>query len=181
MQTALARSPLLAAAFIVLTLLYAVAVPPFEIHDESGHFAKAAQLAFWRFPSVHEGGWPGAMLPQPLVDVIGDWPADGANQGATQRLLSHMWHDLAAPADTGGEVAFASLAYLGSYPPVFYAPQAIGLRLGGLAGLSPLGQFYAGRLAGGVAAVALVLLGVALMPYGGRAMLVIASSGSQCG
>jgi uncharacterized membrane protein len=94
-------------------------------------------------------------------------PALRRQLGLVARGLSHRAAD-AEPLE------FADFATLGSYPPVLYGPQALGLRLGRLIGLPPLGQFYAGRIGGGLAAVAMTLMAVAMLPFGARSVLILA-------
>lgn len=168
------RHGILAAIFVLVTLLYPLVLPPLEVRDEEGHFAKAAQLAYWTYPSVREAEQPGAIAPKAFGRLFAEWPSDMPNTKATTRPLSQLWHGLARPAEAGDGESFTSFLNVGSYPSIFYVPQALGLRLGAMAGLSPLGQFYAGREAGAVVAIALVLLSVTLLPIGGTAMLLVA-------
>ena len=159
---------------LLSTFIYALILPPFEVADEPAHFAKAAQLASWAFPSVRVGSDWGAMIPLPLVKMIREWRPIPPGSLTTQRPLGRLCNGLLAPPADGGTVGFASFTYVGSYPSFFYFSQAVGLRLGALLGLAPLGQFYAGRLAGGLFAVSLILLGIRLIPFGKRTATLIA-------
>lgn len=160
-------------SFSIATILYAFLLPPFEIHDEIWHFAKASQLAFLSYPSVREASQPGAMIPESLAQLRWDWPPDPPDHGAHKRSIVRLLNKLRAPASPTRRRIFATFGYL-SYPPILYIPQAVGLRLGRAFHLSPLGQFYAGRLAGALVAVGLVLLAATLMPFGGRTLLSLA-------
>ena len=160
--------------FIVSTLLYAFVLPPFEVHDEPAHFAKAAQLAYLAFPQHSQGEEVGAFLPAALMELTREWPPTEPGEPATAHPISNVTRDLELPATALNGREFGSFAYIASYPPIFYLPQAAGLALAGRLRLSPLGQFYAGRLAGGVLALALVMAAIRILPAGRRAMLAIA-------
>lgn len=169
----MARCRYVALVFAAVSLLYAVILPPFEVPDELAHFAKAAQLAYWAYPSVHQGEQVGAMLPHPLWHLTQDWRPGSQGQTVTPLAVSRALSGLTARA-AAGPAAFTDLAYLGSYPPVLYWPQALGLRGAAMAGLPPLAQFYAGRLAAGLLAVAIILGALVLLPLGRRAVLGVA-------
>jgi uncharacterized membrane protein len=160
--------------FIVSTLLYAFVLPPFEVHDEPAHFAKAAQLAYLAFPQHRQGEEVGASLPAALVQLTREWAPTDVGEPVTVRPISTVTRDLELRDKASSGLEFGSFAYIASYPPIFYLPQAAGLALAGRLGLSPLGQFYAGRLAGGVLALALVMAAIRILPTGRRAMLAIA-------
>ncbi|MGI4951521.1 MAG: DUF2142 domain-containing protein [Janthinobacterium lividum] len=174
MPEAAARQPLLTALFVLSVLFYMVVIPPFEVRDESAHFAKAVQLATGSFPTISQAGQPGAMLPAGVGALLRAYPFDAPNTATTRRSVPLLLRDLGAPADPLGPAVFVDFAYIGSYLPAFYLPQLPGLAIGRGLGLSPLGVFYAGRLSAGLVGIALVLTAVSIIPYGRRSLLVIA-------
>ena len=164
----------LAVLFILSTILYAFVLPPFEVPDEPAHFAKAAQLAFWTYPTVEVAGQPGAMLPANIVQLIQDWPHTPIGEPVIPQKIERLAAAFSHSTPSREVLKFADFATLGSYPPILYVPQAIGLQLGRLFGLPPLGQFYAGRIASCLAAYSFILLAVAMLPIGARTVLVLA-------
>jgi len=165
---------LLTAIFVLSVLAYMVVIPPFEVRDESAHFAKAVQLSSWSFPTLVRDGQPGAMLSADAAALLRSRPFDPPHSAPTPRSVPDLVHDMAAFPSRTGQTEFVDFAYIGSYLPAFYLPQSIGLLLGKAMGLSPLGTFYAGRLSAGLVGIALVLAAVTIIPYGRCTLLAIA-------
>lgn len=160
--------------FIIVTLLYGLVIPPFEVRDEPAHFARAVQYARWAFPSATRNGEPGAMLPTEVVDFIQGWPPS-TMEHINRRSVAALSAPAAHESEEGGKRAFAGFGYIGSYPPFLYFPQAIGMRVARAWGAGTVLQFYAGRFAAGLIAIAAILTAIRILPFGGRAMLLIAA------
>lgn len=169
----LSQHRLLALIVVVSALAFGLLRPPFEVNDEIAHFAKAAQLGFWSYPSVWEGPQAGALVPAHLVDFIRQWPFDEVHTSVTARPLNKLWE--VAPTDPAAPPGFATFSLISNYPPILYFPQAAGLRVAELLGLPPLLQFHAGRIAGGAVALAMILAAARLVPFGGSGLLILAA------
>lgn len=171
----------LVALFLVVTLSYGILVPPFSQRDEPAHFANAVRVALGA-EVVRDGESRGVMIPRPLAALLAQWPFAMEMSEFVVFAPGQVVAGLTQPYPASDGMAFASTAAIGSYPPTLYLPQAAGLRLAHAAGLPALAQFYAGRLAGGMATTAVVLLAACLMPFGGRLLFVVAllpGAGSQ--
>ncbi len=120
------------------------------------------------------------MLPAPVASLLRDWPPDPPGQGATRRQLSRLWRALDTQQIDTGQPMFAGFVYVGSYPHIFYLPQAIGLWAAYHLGLTPLSQFYAGRLAAAAVALTMVFLAVQAMQESGLVFLLVALLPGVC-
>lgn len=70
---------------------------------------------------------------------------------------------------------FAEFPNVASYAPTLYAPGAAGLMLGERAGLPRLEAFYAGRIVNALTALGLLVIALALLPFGRNALLATAA------
>jgi uncharacterized membrane protein len=158
--------------FALVTLAYAVVTPPFAVPDEQAHWAKAAQLATLSYPNVHHFDQSYALLPADLAVV----PSYGLPREDPGVVPNYRAADIARAwqAPSRGGQALATLLNIAAYPPVLYAPQALGILVARAAGLPALGQFYAARMANAAFGIAMVLGALALLPYGRRAVQMIA-------
>jgi len=165
---------MLKAIFVLSVFVYIVVIPPFEVHDEAAHFAKAVQLSSWSFPTILQADQPGAKLSVDAAMLLRLHPSDAPNSAPTSRSFLRLLQEIKGSAYQSNQTEFVDFAYIGSYLPAFYLPQSVGLVLGQAVGLSPLGVFYAGRISAGLVAICLVLIAVNLMPYGRCTLLTIA-------
>jgi len=172
--SAMPGAPMLRWILVVATLLHVVATPPFQVADEDFHFYKAYQVSLGGIVSVAREGGLGYPLPEAVAALAQRrfppqrTPSEPVVFDAGEVLAA--LRDSAAP----GPSVFVSFPNMAPYAPSMYAPQALGILLVREAGLPPLAMFYAGRLVNGLAGVGLILLAVALMPFGRRALLAVA-------
>ncbi|MCJ2136921.1 DUF2142 domain-containing protein [Methylobacterium sp. J-026] len=150
-----------------VSVALALIVPLGEVADEAGHLARAAALA--------QGQWVGHRANVPY--------ADGTVHRVAGVTLDSQWDRLArsrpldfggtlAPSDTAGSDGniFIPLHTIATYPPLLYAPGALGLSVGDAFDLDPATTARLGRLAN---IVAYMVLGLAALAYAtrGRAAL----------
>lgn len=159
---------------LLATLLHVAATPPFQIADEDFHFYKAYQVSLGGLVSVASDGGLGYPLPEAVAALAQRRFPPQRNPSEPHvfdpREVFGAFRDSAAP----GASVFVSFPNMAPYAPSMYAPQALGILLAREAGLPPIGMFYAGRLLNGLAGVGLILLAVALMPFGKVTLLAVA-------
>ena len=165
--------------FVLVTLLYAVVTPPFQVHDERNHFFKSYQVSEGAIFNTKQGGELGLPLPARVsdiadrlfpIEVAGDRPA-------------YHWADLVrawSQPDAGEGRPFTAFSNIANYSPTLYGPQALGILAARQAGAPLLAQFYAGRLVNALVGAVLVLTAVALMPLGGTVMMAVAALPMVC-
>jgi hypothetical protein len=152
-------------AIAIAAFLYVFMTPPFQVPDETQHFAKAYQLSLGRLLTVPGDGTMGDLLPRSIDGLMTvDFPLETTGQHHLYRLgdIAAGWRRPLDPGDT----VFVAFPNIASYAPTLYAPQALGIVLARAAGLPPLGLFYAARLFNASAGVALIVAATLVIPFG---------------
>lgn len=173
-ECAMPGARLLRWLLLVATLLHMAAAPPFQIADEDFHFYKAYQVSLGGIVSVASEGGLGYPLPEAVAALAQRrFPPQ---RNPTEPHVFDAGEVIGAFRDSpeAGPPVFVSFPNMAPYAPSMYAPQALGILLAREAGLPPIAMFYAGRLVNGLAGVGLILLAVALMPFGKIALLAVA-------
>jgi hypothetical protein len=98
------------------------------------------------------------------VGTISEQPQPAARAAAFRAAPKLRW---------SGEERFSELPGAMSYFPALYAPQALALELGRLTGATVATSVLWARLANGLVAIALVALGLRLLPFGHWLALVV--------
>ena len=162
------------AAICAAILLFVFITPPFQAPDEDQHWYKAVLLSEGRLLAERQGGLTGAVLPLDAIELRrSDFP--GERSGVAWRAsLPEIGQAWSKDAERSG-AAFAQFPNLANYSPSLYLPQAAGIALAETIGLPRLGGFYLGRLFNALAAIALLGLAVAAMPWGKAALLAAAA------
>jgi len=143
-------------AFVLLT-------PPFGAPDEPAHFYRAWDVSEGRLRPRWVGGHGGADLPASLAELAKDL-GEGVHSDARRTIEpSRIRAALGRPLEPDRRIA-VDFSNTSQFPFVAYAPQAVGIALGRLAGASPLGCFYAGRFANLLAAAVLTALAIRAAP-----------------
>lgn len=157
-------------AFLLLGLTCGLAfvfvTPPFQVPDEPQHFYRAYQISELRlFDLVRltsgTAAWSGTLLPKSLAALV---DSSGVavtrfrpeNKVAPSKFLATIRTPLRPEDREYLPVAF--------YPPAGYLPQAVGIGIGRLLGLSPLVIFYMGRLFALGAWMGLVFMAIKTTP-----------------
>jgi hypothetical protein len=162
------------AAICAAILLFVFITPPFQAPDEDQHWYKAVLLSQGRLLHERQGELTGAPLPRDAVELRGtDFSGEQAGnrfQGSPEALRA-AW---IRGGDPGGRV-FVQFPNLASYSPTLYLPQAAGVAAAQTLGLPRLGGFYLGRLFNAMAAIVLLALALAALPWGRMALLAVAA------
>lgn len=149
-------------------------IPPFQVPDEPQHFSRSVRLATGHvFPERREAAVGGA-VPRgyaALSDVHFPREPFGAPLRYTFADLAHA----AARAPGDAAPVFVEFANVANYAPTLYVPQALGIAIGDAAGLPALASFYLARLINALAALALLVLAVRVLPFGRLPLLAVAA------
>lgn len=163
---------LLFPAFLAGMLLVFI-TPPMQVADESTHVFRVCQLSQGDILAQRQGGHVGgdvavglqvfreksAYSPRPENLFLPDGSRRGLGEGIRQ-LRAQLQR---APM-RDQERVFVDFGRAAFYPPVGYAPQALGFFLARSAGCPVLGAVYAGRCLNLLAYFALVIAAVRWMP-----------------
>ncbi len=156
-------------------LLLCVLMPPFQVHDEFQHLFRSYQISTGLLLGPTRHGIQGGDIPMSLRDLVRrDWgtlqiwrieppghhPLLTTLRGLSQPLL---------PVRTRYTEFLTAI-----YAPVMYVPQTIGVGLGRLLGISPLGLLLLGRIANVAAVLAAVAYALRRMPCGAAPALAFA-------
>jgi uncharacterized membrane protein len=143
-------------------LAFLVMTPPFQAPDEPAHFARAYAVSEGQWLPRWQDGRPGADLPAgygDLRDAVADLPAH------PERRLAPRLNDLLAIPGRDDRRTFTVIAAGAAvYTPVPYLPMAAGIRVARRLHLGPAGTLYAGRLAGLVTSLGLMILSIRICP-----------------
>lgn len=126
-------------------LLWAALIPPFQSPDEPNHFFRAWQISEgYFFPEKTADRRLGGVLPESASKCAQAFA--GLKGNDTARLTLLQWRaEWARPLRPDAR-RFTDFANTAIYAPTAYVPQAVGIAVGRLVGLPPLGLLYAARL-----------------------------------
>jgi len=161
---------IMAVAFVFYGLIavgiLAINVPPFQIADEDAHFVRAAQIAHGelialristRNPDGQEHITAGGHVDPALLAALG--PFQGIHLHIDTRVKRTYWTPGIRWSGTQVLQGFANTAV---YPPLFYLPSALGVRVGEMIGLTVLQTLTLSRLLMGISAVMIGAAAIAL-------------------
>ncbi len=161
-------------AFLLLAILLGVVfifvTPPFEVPDEGAHFYRSYQVSVGRLlPQENgEGGVyrGGGILPESIIytchTATGGVPFHPEVKVDMEKNILPLF-DVRLDPKKKAFIAFPNTA---SYPFVPYIPQAVGIALGRIIGLSPLSLMYLGRLTNLIVWIFLIYLSIRITPIG---------------
>ncbi len=152
-----------------------VLMPPFQVHDEFQHYFRAYQLSEGHLLGIVRNGVPGGAIPSSMVSFVRrTWGT--LHLWKTPPLGLHpllgTWSAFKQPL-APEKRQFAEFMFAG-YSPLFYIPQAIGVGIGRMLGVSPLALLYLGRLANAAASIAAIAWALRRLPVGRASALAIA-------
>jgi hypothetical protein len=142
--------------------------------DDSDHLKRAYTLLHRPLsPVTPPGRATGAMVDSGLDDYISAQRVVSLVPAKPLSATEAAGYRTAPEARWTGKQRFSELPGAMSYFPALYAPQALALDLGRLAGASVQTSVYLARFANGLAAIALVALGLRLLPFGHSLVLLV--------
>ena len=163
--------------FLVIALAWGVVqvflVPPLQVPDEGDHWFRAWALTEGQLTADRQGV---ITLPGVFARTVDLYTGLVSNDRVFPPSLEGRagfsgYEDLFDRGGTSGRVrVFSRVA---SYGPVSYLPQAAGIGLGRLVGVTPLACFYLARLANLLAAVALFFFAIRLAPFGKQLFVLV--------
>jgi len=170
-----------AAAFVFYGLIavgiLAINVPPFQNPDEMQHFQRAAQIAHgepiaFRFSTLNAAGeeqvTAGGHV-DPALSAAYE-PFQGIPFHTDARVVRAYWTPGIRWSGTQALQRFPNTAM---YPPFFYLPSALGVRLGEIAGLTVIQTLTLSRLLTGISAVMVGAVAITLASGGAPWLFVI--------
>jgi hypothetical protein len=161
-------------AFLVVGVLAGlfelVAVPPFQVPDETRHLLQSYRVSEGRLFPKRVRGMTGDYLPRSLGRLVEVLPERrGFRDYPAERFAKANRIELRA-----GSKLFYPLGTVAVYSPVPYLPQALAIGLLRPFDVRPLALVYAGRLANLAAALALTWLAIHLAPFHRWAFCILA-------
>jgi len=152
--------------YLIVALVWGTALivlmPPFQVPDEPAHFYRSWGLAQGRVlppRDFHE------VLPENVWTLVAAFPIGAINSpGPYEGYSPHKIGDL-----LGEEISSHKASRVTAIPsqnPVGYLPQALGIEVARVTGLSPLAAFYLARASNLLVAVLLVFLALRIAPFG---------------
>ena len=164
--------------FLVLALVFGtvtlLANPPFEAPDECEHFFRIFQLSEGTLVGQRQGGDAGGVLPTAIFKVAATHEIAG--HSAVKMKWAFFVEALNPPFldwSNPGPRSFVGFRHGVCYPPVGYLPQALGVAIGRLAHIGPLGLMYLARLAGFIASVLLGYAALRCLPIFRWTMMIL--------
>ncbi|MHC5001173.1 MAG: DUF2142 domain-containing protein [Planctomycetota bacterium] len=152
--------------FLVLALTAGLAMvfvnAPFQVPDEGAHFWRAYHVSQGDWTSSRKGDVVGGEIPKSVAAIIQKY----------DYLIGHpemrvdrdaFGADLNRPFE-GNTIIFKDFFTQALYAPTVYLPQAIGIALGRLCGLSALKMMYAGRISALLCWIAIIFMAIRIVP-----------------
>lgn len=146
---------------IFATLLGAaclVLLPPLAGSDEYFHFQRIATIAYGHVLNEE------ASVPWGIAELLKK-TTEYLNQESLFPYSMQHWKEVSAIPLSAHESQVLQPNYFTVHNPVNYIPQALVMRLGAWAGLTPLTLLYIVRLSGLVASVSLTFCAIRILPY----------------
>jgi uncharacterized membrane protein len=162
-------------AFVVVALAFGVPFlflsPPFQAPDEASHFFRAFQVSEGHLAPLYKQGSPTVEIPASVSEFAAAFEylhfrPEQKTSFAQVRAAGRRRLDARRRVDVGSSAEF--------YPPTAYAAQAVGIALGRLLRLRPLGLLYLARLAGLVTAVLVIAFALQLTGGLARSLMLVA-------
>lgn len=144
-------------------LMFLLITPPFQAPDEGNHYFRAFQVSEGRLKAEKQDDGVGGTLPASLLytfqHVSRDIPFHPENKQKIGDILSLI--DLPLQKKEREFIHFPNTAL---YSPVPYLPQASGIFVGKLFGLSPILLMYMGRVSNLLVWLILIYLAIKITP-----------------
>lgn len=164
--------------FLVIALTWGVAqtfiVPPLQVPDEGDHWFRAWALTDGQLMTEPDAS---LALPAAFAPLANLYTFLVRDEKAVPPFLDGQpgfttYEDLFNGDGASGSIRVASR--VASYGPVGYLPQAAGIGVGRVIGLSPLASFYLARLANLFVSLGLLYTAIRLAPFGKQLFVLFA-------
>ncbi len=157
--------------FLITALLFGlimlVVIPPLQVQDENSHFYRAYQISDGQLFEKNTSTSSGGILPSSLVTF--ESLADGNLLSANLNLQFHpkiQYKQLWSVTLNSKKESIVNFPTLAKYPPVAYAPQAVGIFIARLFTNRILIMFYLGRLCNLFFFITLCYFAIRIIPRG---------------
>ena len=164
---------LYAAIALTFGIIFIVIIPPGWNPDEPQHYWRIQQLAHLdivsdEFPGPPGITYTGGVLPANDVNFILSYKGYVAIQDYSLRMNFPMWRNPGVSKAEKNGGAPTSVAFPGSarYSPVVYIPQAVGVWLANITGMTLLGGFLLAKLLGLFTQIICFMYAIRIIPKG---------------
>lgn len=160
---------------IILGITFSLLNGPFQGPDENVHFYRAYQISTGEIMEEHVGNKIGGYLPKSILKTYKEVSLNVAFHTATPIDTNKFRKYLNVRLDKKN-VAFEDFSTAAMYSPIVYIPQAIGIEIGKIFGLSPLILMYLGRISNLICWAIIVYIALKILPFKklGMAFLALA-------
>lgn len=151
---------------LVFGLVFVLITPPFQTPDEPVHFYRSYQVSTLNLMVDPTDAGHGGVLPESLTRTVTTTMAQPVvhfEPGAKYDI--RKTYQALAISEQPNQTRAYNLAATAMYPPLSYAPQAVGIALTRLFDLAPVAMMYAGRLTNLISWVVLMAVAIRIMPY----------------
>lgn len=146
----------------IFGILFILITPPFQVPDEYVHFYRAFQISEGQLVAEIHQGQIGGFLPKSVLttteNVSKDIPFNPNNKQDPKLIFSLL------KLPINSEKVFIGFPSASLYSPIPYLPQALGIAIGRIFGLSPLMLMYLGRLFNLITWLFIVHLSIKITP-----------------
>lgn len=153
--------------FLGFGLLLVIITPPIGTVDESAHLYRSFQVSQLNLIPDNVGTESGGKIPIGLAKLVLSNIHDPSYRYTSKTIAGQK--DLNIDSTTM-DLEFTNVSI---YPPVDYAPQAVGLKLGGLFTKRSLVQFYMARLTNLLFLATMLALAIQIIPVGKKAFMIL--------
>jgi uncharacterized membrane protein len=162
--------------FVIIALIAGgcliVATGPFQVNDEVDHFRRAYQVYQGQVVASRQGNSVGGYIPRDIAtaNLLFDSVIGNAEIRIDTQALSEKLHE---PFETTPQ-CFSHFLMPAVYSPTLYIPQAIGISIGRLWGLSAIGMMYSGRVMNLICWIVVIFLAMRMVPVFNWTFLLVA-------
>jgi len=154
-------------AFVLLGLIFGILflliTPPSQVPDEQSHLYRAFQISELQIIAIREKKQIGGPLPANLVDTAQRVSEGVSGHPQMKQKPEEIFSRLNLPLESKKRI-FGYFPNTSLYSPIPYLPQAFGIALGKLIGVSPIILMYMGRIANLLVWIFLVYFSIKIVP-----------------
>jgi len=160
---------------IIFGTLFILITPPFQVPDEYTHFYRSFQVSELRVVAEVYQDRTGGFLPESLVTTAQKVSNGIPAHPKIKQNIEDIFSLLNLPLESSSRV-FVDFSNTSLYSPVPYLPQAIGIALGRIIGMSPILLMYMGRSLNLFSWIFLIYLSIKNSPFFKWSLFLLALS-----
>ncbi len=160
---------------IIFGILFIIITPPFQVPDEYNHFYRSFQVSELRVVAEVHQHTTGGFLPESLVTTARKVSDGIPAHPEIKQNIEDIFSVLDLPLESSSRV-FVDFSNTSLYSPIPYLPQAIGIALGRIIGMSPILLMYMGRSLNLFTWIFLIYLSIKTSPFFKWSLFLLALS-----